>query len=87
MPSLPWTLPLLLLVLFIHFEQILPSNCTRAVYDNAVTCFLSLRARDRAGVDGVGEDDRDEAECEVYGCDDAHEDEVAAFADRYAWWD
>ena len=26
----------------IRFDQILPLDCTRAVYDNAVMCFLSL---------------------------------------------
>ena len=53
-----------------------------------IPCWsCDVEVRDRAGVDGVGADDRDEAECEVYGCDDAHEDEVAAFANRYAWWD
>ena len=27
----------------IHFDQILPLDCTHAVYDNAVACFLLLR--------------------------------------------
>ena len=53
-----------------------------------IPCWsCDLEEHDRASVDGAGEDDRDEAKCEVYGCDDAHEDEVAAFANRYTWWD
>ena len=65
-----------------------PTMFLTLLCSSPIPCWsCDLEERDRAGVDGVGADDRDEAKCEVYRCDDAHEDEVAAFANRYAWWD